>query len=318
MTAQKFWRDRPTNMPSFKKLLFSILTTPHTLQHYTPNSMRFFLFVFLFVFIATTGHAQEEAADSLGTIYTDTKPTLQVDAKGMKEQGIDVKKKKKGKKAKSEKRMKGNRFMGSEVKKVYKKAEVRRRMVTETYYILKEFAPPPRYSDSRKVYNLEKQTTEQVQEIDRKNTALLHGPYVKKEDRRVVVRGEYYRGVPHGRWERLTRDGFVISKEYYDKGIPVGSKVEYYENKKLKAVTPMREGRPDGFYIAFYPSGRVKERGYYKFGEKIGLWTTYFDRSLRSGNSARHRETLYPKKPFTAESPVVKREWDEKGKLTKK
>ncbi len=273
--------------------------------------------VFMLFFLSNYTYAQNQMSDSSSTLYSDNKPVIQVDAKALKEQDSElVKKKSKKTKVKGQK-VKKNRYLGHGVKKVFKKYEERRRSISEVYYYLKEPSGLLAYSDRVNVYHFEKQGIRQVLSPAKEEEALLHGTYIKREDGKIVVSGAYYKGLPHGRWERFTRDGFLLSKIYYDKGLPVGSIKTYHENKKLKAVTPIFEGRPHGFYIDFYPSGRVKTRGYYQYGKKTGLWTHYYDKSLRSGNSSREKEVQYPKDAFSVGEPFVKRAWSKDGKLKK-
>lgn len=46
----------------------------------------------------------------------------------------------------------------------------------------------------------------------------------------------------------------------------------WYENKKLKAQGTLKNGKPDGEWIHYFPTGAVKGSGSYQNGKKNGFW----------------------------------------------
>ena len=64
----------------------------------------------------------------------------------------------------------------------------------------------------------------------------------------------------------------------------------------------------------FHEDGRVAVVGEYKFGEKVGLWTEYWNET--GDQTIRKREIQYQEKPFSKNfRPYIRAEWDRDGNL---
>jgi antitoxin component YwqK of YwqJK toxin-antitoxin module len=145
---------------------------------------------------------------------------------------------------------------------------------------------------------------------------LLHGPYEKRLNDNVVESGMYYYGTKHGRWLSFNEKNILLDKSYYYEGWPKASRVTYYNRaeNQIEKLTPVEYELEDGNFYHFYENGQIAVVGEYKYGEKIGLWTEYWN---KSGNQLiRKREIQYQEKPFTGDfRPYIRAEWDEEGNL---
>jgi hypothetical protein len=95
-----------------------------------------------------------------------------------------------------------------------------------------------------------------IQEVDALiSGSPLHGVYeVFDAERNIIRRGEYYRGVKHGRWIEFTRDGHIKSNQNWKRGERVVEKVKKIKKKrkkskrKDKAVTETEQKEKRGFF----------------------------------------------------------------------
>ena len=145
---------------------------------------------------------------------------------------------------------------------------------------------------------------------------LLHGPYEKRLDDTVVESGMYYFGTKHGRWMTFDGNNILLDKAHYSEGWPKASRVTYYNRaeQKIEKVTPIEYDLEEGNFYHFHEDGRVAVVGEYKFGEKVGLWTEYWDET--GDKTIRKREIQYQEEPFSKNfSPFIRAEWDREGNL---
>ena len=145
---------------------------------------------------------------------------------------------------------------------------------------------------------------------------LLHGPYERRVDDVVVESGMYYFGTKHGRWMSFDAKNILIDKSNFYEGWPKASRVTYYNraDQQIEKITPVEYGLEEGNFYHFHEDGQVAVTGEYKFGEKIGLWTEYWN---KSGDTAvRKREIQYQEEPFSKGfRPYIRAEWDKEGNL---
>jgi antitoxin component YwqK of YwqJK toxin-antitoxin module len=131
----------------------------------------------------------------------------------------------------------------------------------------------------------------------------------------VVEEGIFYIGTKHGRWIRKTPDDILIDKEKYYKGWPKESLVRYYDpntRTKIKEIIPVEYGLREGNYYYFFEDGSVAVTGEYRYGFKVGKWTSYFEN--RRGR--RKREIQYRKDPHDDDfKPYILKEWASSGKV---
>jgi len=192
----------------------------------------------------------------------------------------------------------------------------------EKFHYIKNFkSPPPNITELYYYNKLTGKITMRnpldvgMSTFDKENFLLLHGPYIKTKGDQIYEQGSFYLGAKHGRWEKFDKNFVLQEKFYYNKGIAKDAELIYENDTKgkaiLKEIIPLQHGLRHGTYIAYYPSGRVAERGQYVEGCKVGRWTEYYDRD----KNPRRRETIYPSRAHDDTPPYISREWDENGKL---
>ena len=145
---------------------------------------------------------------------------------------------------------------------------------------------------------------------------LLHGPFEKRVDDVVVESGMFYFGTKHGRWMTFDAKNTLLDKSNYYEGWPKASKVTYYNRseQQIEKVTPIEYDLEEGNFFHFYENGEVAVVGEYKFGEKIGLWTEYWNNT--GDKTIRKREIQYQEEPFTKGfKPYIRAEWNKEGDL---
>jgi len=145
---------------------------------------------------------------------------------------------------------------------------------------------------------------------------LLHGPYEKRLDDVVVERGMFYFGTKHGRWLSFDAKNILLDKSNYYEGWPKASRVTYYNRseRQIEKVTPVEYDLEEGNFYHFYDNGKVAVLGEYKYGEKVGLWTEYWDNT--GDKTIRKREIQYQEQPFSKNfRPYIRAEWDKEGNL---
>lgn len=192
----------------------------------------------------------------------------------------------------------------------------------EKFHYIKDFQSPPPNINELYYYNkltgkitMRNPIDVGMTTFDKENFLLLHGPYIKTKGDQIYEQGSFYLGAKHGRWEKFDNNFVLQEKFYYNKGMAKDAELIYENDAKgkprLKEIVPLQHGLRHGTYIAYYPSGRVAERGQYIEGCKVGRWTEYYDRD----KNPRRRETTYPRRAHDDTPPYISREWDDNGKL---
>lgn len=145
---------------------------------------------------------------------------------------------------------------------------------------------------------------------------LLHGPYEKRMGDVVTETGMFYYGTKHGRWMSFDGKNLLLDKTHFYEGWPKASRVTYYnrEEQQIEKLTPIEYDLKEGNFYHFYENGQVAVLGEFKYGEKVGLWTEYWNGT--SEKIVRKREIQYQEQPFTKGfRPYIKAEWDKEGNL---
>lgn len=70
--------------------------------------------------------------------------------------------------------------------------------------------------------------------------------------------------------EVLFPDGKPETVRYYDKNNMCVREVQYYQSGQVKMEGPMKNGKMEGEWKAFFPDGRMQSHGYFKDGERTG------------------------------------------------
>ncbi|MDN4166020.1 hypothetical protein QWY31_10940 [Cytophagales bacterium LB-30] len=214
--------------------------------------------------------------------------------------------------APKKKKPKKNVYYGIKTKRGFTRSGFGDDTRLELFNYLPDYHDPDPYV--RDVYWIDFRTKQikNSKNIDKKYGRLLHGPYRKEANGLVLVEGIYYYGMKHGRWTYHDTRDVLIDKEKYLKGWPKESTITYYdpeERTRLKEVIPIEFGKKEGYYYYFHENGQVAVQGEYQFGEKVGVWTEYYDQRRR-----RKKQIMYPKTAFEKGfTPYILTEWAPSG-----
>ena len=145
---------------------------------------------------------------------------------------------------------------------------------------------------------------------------LLHGPYERMVNETVVESGMFYYGMKHKTWMVFDDRSVLQDKAHFSEGWPRESKITYFNetSKSVEKIIPIQYGLEEGNYFHFYENQQVAVTGEYKYGEKVGLWTEYWD--TKNTKAIRKREIQYQEAPYTKNfRPYIRAEWDKEGNL---
>lgn len=145
---------------------------------------------------------------------------------------------------------------------------------------------------------------------------LLHGPYERMVNETVVESGMFYYGMKHKTWMVFDDRSVLQDKAHFSEGWPRESKITYFNetSKSVEKIIPIQYGLEEGNYFHFYENQQVAVTGEYKYGEKVGLWTEYWD--TKNTKAIRKREIQYQEAPYTKNfRPYIRAEWDKDGNL---
>lgn len=219
------------------------------------------------------------------------------------------------KKKKEKKKIKKNIYFDERTKKGYTKQTIR----DQTQYQIFNFTTQNRASDPyiRDIHWYDsRDKIIRTKEFDPSRGFLLHGPYSKEIGDVVLEKGNYFFGTKHGTWLTFDNKSILLDKLHYSEGWPKDSKVTYYnrEQKKIEKLTPIEYELMEGNFFHFHETGQVAVTGEYHFGEKVGLWTEYWN--TKNNKIIRKREIQYQEIPFSKNfKPYIRAEWDQEGNL---
>ncbi len=257
-------------------------------------------FVLIIALAASPLFAQDEPTQPEEQRFTiDTPASLDFEKE---EEPITPKKKKVKKKV----------FYGIKTKKGFTRKGFGERITYETFFYLKKPEKPQPFVRDVWWYDYTRKEIRKTSVFDPKKGVLLHGPYKKKQGEMILEQGIFYKGTKHGRWMKYNRDSTLVDKEKYFRGWPKESLVSYYDplnRKKIKEITPIEFGDREGYYCSFHENGTMAVIGEFKWDQKIGDWTEYYQTGKRK------KIITYPKEPFDKSiKPFIRSEWSEKGK----
>lgn len=236
------------------------------------------------------------------------------------------------------------KFEGEPEKKEFKKKKPKRRVyykfktrrgfskngygrneTREVYHYLKVFQKPSIYAKDIHWFHTEKMKIVKTapHKVDPAVARILHGPYKKLINGKVVEKGIYYIGTKHARWEEYKKpkestykdtikieQQILVKKTKYFKGFPKDSEITYYDEDKtkIKEVIPYTHGEKHGEYFYFFENGLRKTYGKYMHNQKVGIWTNYYKTETKS---LKHKQIKHPKTPFVEQfEPYLLKEWD--------
>jgi hypothetical protein len=223
-------------------------------------------------------------------------------------------KEKEEKKAKK-KKAKKNIWFGIKTQKGFTKIELRGQSYYEYFNYTDQSRPTNPYIRDVYWYDTQEKSIKSQGYITGKGY-LLHGPYERLVNEKVVERGMFYYGTKHNTWLLYDEKNILQDKSHFREGWPKESRVNYYDqnSKAVEELIPVQFGLKEGSYFHFYSDQQVAVTGEYRFGEKVGLWTEYWDTNNKK--AIRKREILYQEKPYTKDfRPYIRAEWDKDGNL---
>ncbi|MFD2202168.1 toxin-antitoxin system YwqK family antitoxin [Shivajiella indica] len=260
-----------------------------------------------FAFAQKRKKEKEVDPDSSGVVSDKLMPTalplLLFDDKERKE------KKKKDKKSKNK-----NIYYGQKTKR----GRIRQTFRSQTqfqnfFYTLDKKVVDPYIRD---IYWYDKKDNViRTKDFDPSRGYLLHGPYTKSFDTTVVEEGSFFFGTRHGIWLTYDNKSVLLDKLHFSEGWPKDSRVSYYNKatNQIEKLTPIEYELQEGNFFHFYEDGQIAVTGEYHFGEKVGLWTEYWNNKSKV---VRKREIQYQEQPFTKDfRPFIRAEWDKEGNL---
>jgi antitoxin component YwqK of YwqJK toxin-antitoxin module len=224
---------------------------------------------------------------------------------------------------KTKKKKKKNVFLGYKTRKGVARSGRGKGTVTEVFNYLRVYKEPSPYAPAKYYYNIKRRKIFKGRTIDPKVSKILHGPYKKMQNGKVLEEGYFYIGTKHLRWEKYNKDGILLGKTHFEKGYPRDAQITYYDaaQQKVKEVIPYMNGKVEGDYVKFRPDGLLEWEGQYENGKKVGEWIEYWPFRNRKHYEYKYPETAYDE-PF---EPYLNREWNrnnsliyEKGKLDKR
>lgn len=145
---------------------------------------------------------------------------------------------------------------------------------------------------------------------------LLHGPYERLVNDVVVESGMFYYGMKHKTWMLFDSKNVLQDKSHFSEGWPQESRISYYNRatNSIEEIIPVQYGLEEGNYFHFHENQQIAVTGEYKHGEKVGLWTEYWD--TKNTKAIRKREIQYQEEPYTKSfRPYIRAEWDKDGNL---
>ncbi|MCH7403437.1 toxin-antitoxin system YwqK family antitoxin [Belliella kenyensis] len=222
---------------------------------------------------------------------------------------------KKEKKKKQKKKEKKNIYFGEKTHR----ARTRQVMRDQVQYTLFNYTTQSHKPDPyiRDIYWYDtKEKIIRTKDFDAGKGVLLHGPYERIVGDVTVEKGMFYYGTKHGTWMTFDSRNVLLDKGHYNGGWRKDSRTTYYDadNKTIEKMTPIEYDLMEGNYFQFYENGQVAVVGEYQYGEKVGLWTEYWD--TKNTQAVRKREIQYQEKAFTKNvRPYIRAEWDKNGNL---
>jgi antitoxin component YwqK of YwqJK toxin-antitoxin module len=221
---------------------------------------------------------------------------------------------KRKKRKRRRKRKKKNIFYGVKTKKGRLKNTLRNQVTYVFFFYTTEQKKADPYIRDIHWYDI-KEKMIRSKDFDQTRGYLLHGPYEKVIDDKLIEEGHFYFGKKHGTWLSFNDKHVLQDKLHFSEGWPKDSRVSYYnrDENKIEKLTPIEYDLKEGNFFHFYEDGQIAVTGEYRYGEKVGLWTEYWDSKSKT---IRKREVQYQEVPFSKGfRPYIRAEWDKEGNL---
>lgn len=220
--------------------------------------------------------------DSLTTTARRGQPTLNTAAKKAVLTKAEERAAKEQEKAAQRKPRKKKRiFLGERIKRGYVRSGPKgKNQIVEIFFYLKTFQQPNPMAPASFYYSPKKRKLyASAGELDPATDKVLHGPYKKMQNNKVLETGYFALGTRHLRWEKFDTKGNLLTKTHYEMGFPRDANISYYDagNTMLKEVVPYVNGKLEGDYVKFRNDGKREWTGKFENGRRVGEWTNYWD-----------------------------------------
>lgn len=207
------------------------------------------------------------------------------------------------------KKKKKNVFLGEKVKRAFAKSGPKgRNQIIEIFYYLKYPQPTNDYAPAHYYYDTKKHRILKLAAVDEDAATLkiLHGPYKKLQNNKVLETGFYALGTRHLRWEKFDKNGVLLTKTHYEMGFPRDANVSYYGEDRhlINEVVPYVNGKLEGDYAKFRVDGQADWRGQFENGRRVGTWTKYWGFRNRRHYEYQYAESGYD--PEVAEPELIR------------
>ncbi len=206
-------------------------------------------------------------------------------------------------------------FLGERIKKGFAKSGPKgRNAVIEVFYYLKYFQEPNAYAPARYYFDPKKHRIFKAAGEIAPGMKILHGPYKKIQNNKVLETGFYALGTKHLRWEKFDKNGVLLTKTHYEMGFPRDANISFFGTDKtlLHEVVPYVEGKLEGEYARFLIDGQRDWEGQFENGRKVGEWTNYWGFRNRRHYIYQYGESGYDP---PVEEPVLLRQYNRNGLL---
>lgn len=262
-----------------------------------------------FAFCQKNDSEKKTDPDSTGVVNSDLLPSVAPLLLFDEEKEKDEKKEKK-------KKARKNIWFGIKTQRGFTKREMRGQLYYEYFnYTDADRNPDPYIRD---IYWFDtKERAIKTTGYSKEYGYLLHGPYERVVNDEIVESGMFYYGTKHKTWMLFDDKNVLQDKNHYTEGWPRESRVSYYNqaSKSIEEIIPIQYSLEEGNYFYFHEDQQIAVTGEYKYGEKVGLWTEYWD--TNKGKTIRKREIQYQENPYTKNfRPYIRAEWDKDGNLT--
>lgn len=99
---------------------------------------------------------------------------------------------------------------------------------------------------------------------------VLHGPWLSFKGDQLIERLNYSYNLMHGKRELFWENGLLKEENYFDHGILTGRSNFFYSNGKLRKTFAFDDnGQPEGAWLDYEPSGKIKQKIIYQSGKII-------------------------------------------------
>ncbi len=223
--------------------------------------------------------------------------------------------KEKEEKKEKKRKAKKNIWFGIKTRKGYTKQQIRGQQIIEFFNYTDQTRKPDPYIRDVYWFNTSERSVKS-EGYQEGRGYLLHGPYERVINDKVVESGMFYYGTKHKTWMVYDSDNVLQDKNHYNEGWPRESRITYYNRsaQAIEEIIPIQYGLEEGNYFHFYDNRQVAVTGEYQYGEKVGLWTEYWD--YANAKAVRKREIQYQEQAYTKNfRPYIRAEWDKDGNL---